>query len=234
MTPLQPRVLSSRLPLRLHRLRRAQLPRRQSLRKQHHRQQPGRQQPRRQQPRRQQPRRQNCGRPLPPASLWSPQRPHRHRLRLRRRKLRQSQQSRSRLLSPAAVSLAFAGRDPGASTRDLGTSARDIQRRCRRPHDPRHQLRHRPHHPIRGRFPVTAGGSEDVRQDQQTGDLLPSLDGFDVTMGPEMLAAMQTEAKEKPKDDTETFNPYGAPTHRSRPRQDSASGSSPRWWTRYG
>ena len=62
--------------------------------------------------------------------------------------------------------------------------------------------------------PVAASpeAPQDVRQ-EQTGDLLPSLDGFDVTMGPEMLAAMQTETKEKPKEKTApSYNPYQAPT----------------------
>lgn len=48
--------------------------------------------------------------------------------------------------------------------------------------------------------------------DQTTGDLLPSLDGFDVTMGPEMLAAVKTERSDQPTETTPAYNPYSAPT----------------------
>ena len=53
-------------------------------------------------------------------------------------------------------------------------------------------------------------GLGDVRLDQTTGDLLPSLDGFDVTMGPEMLAAIKTESKDRPEEPA--YNPYSAPS----------------------
>ncbi len=52
----------------------------------------------------------------------------------------------------------------------------------------------------------------DVRIDQTSGDLLPSLDGFDATMGPEMLATFQTEIGEEPADTAPVYNPYSAPT----------------------
>ncbi len=65
--------------------------------------------------------------------------------------------------------------------------------------------------PAPGPVAASPDGTEDLR-DQTTGDLLPSLDGFDVTMGPEMLAAMQTEGKTAPKEEAPAFNPYSAPT----------------------
>lgn len=51
-----------------------------------------------------------------------------------------------------------------------------------------------------------------MRLDQTTGDLLPSLDGFDVTMGPEMMAAIKVEGEEQPTTATPVYNPYSAPT----------------------
>ncbi len=42
------------------------------------------------------------------------------------------------------------------------------------------------------------------------GDLLPSLDGFDVTMGPEMLVAIKTDDNQ-PTETTPAYNPYSAP-----------------------
>ena len=63
--------------------------------------------------------------------------------------------------------------------------------------------------------PIAAAGPgmglEDVRLDQTTGDLLPSLDGFDATMGPEMLAALRLEAEEKAVEAPPVVNPYSAP-----------------------
>ncbi len=41
--------------------------------------------------------------------------------------------------------------------------------------------------------------------------MLPSLDGFDVTMGPEMMAAIKTESEDKPPAATPAYNPYSAP-----------------------
>ena len=62
---------------------------------------------------------------------------------------------------------------------------------------------------------MTAG---DVRLDQTTGDLLPSLDGFDTTMGPEMLEALRVEAEEKGGPTaTPVHNPYGQPAAQQPP-----------------
>lgn len=54
----------------------------------------------------------------------------------------------------------------------------------------------------------------DVRLDQTTGDLLPSLDGFDTTMGPEMLQALKQQAEqsgETVEPEVPATNPYGPP-----------------------
>ncbi len=60
-----------------------------------------------------------------------------------------------------------------------------------------------------------------MRLDQTTGDLLPSLDGFDVTMGPEMMAAVKVKSEEQPTTATPVYNPYSAPSPQS---QGSAAG----------
>ncbi len=55
----------------------------------------------------------------------------------------------------------------------------------------------------------TAG---DVRLDQTTGELLPSLDGFDNTLGPEMLEALRVEAAANPPPAADpALNPYSNP-----------------------
>ncbi len=51
-----------------------------------------------------------------------------------------------------------------------------------------------------------------MRLDQTTGDLLPSLDGFDVTMGPEMMTAIKTDGEDQPAAPAPVYNPYSAPT----------------------
>ena len=63
----------------------------------------------------------------------------------------------------------------------------------------------------------------DVRQDQGSGDLLPSLDGFDITMGPEMLKAIQvaSPAKDGEAEGPEP-NPYGNPYGQPPPQGTSA------------
>ncbi len=58
---------------------------------------------------------------------------------------------------------------------------------------------------------------QDVRLDQTTGDLLPSLDGFDVTMGPEMMAAIKPKEADQPTAVTPAYNPYSAPTAQAQP-----------------
>ncbi len=48
--------------------------------------------------------------------------------------------------------------------------------------------------------------------EQAAGDLLPSLDGFDVTMGPEMLSALPAKEEEEKTETTAAYNPYSAPS----------------------
>ncbi len=55
---------------------------------------------------------------------------------------------------------------------------------------------------------------------EAAGDLLPSLDGFDVTMGPEMLAAIEPKEEDKPTAVTPAYNPYSAPA----PAKQAAAG----------
>ncbi len=75
-----------------------------------------------------------------------------------------------------------------------------------------------PSAPSKPAEPVAAepAAAEDVRMDQTTGDLLPSLDGFDVTMGPEMMAAIEPKAEEKTAA-TPAYNPYSAPAAQAQP-----------------
>lgn len=66
--------------------------------------------------------------------------------------------------------------------------------------------------------------AEDVRLDQTTGELLPSLDGFDTTMGPEMLEALKVEAAQKPApEEPDAINPYSNP-YSAPTSQESAAG----------
>ncbi len=59
--------------------------------------------------------------------------------------------------------------------------------------------------------PPAPAAPTDVRGEQTAGgDLLPSLDGFDVTMGPEMLEAIKTDDNQ-PTETTPAYNPYSAP-----------------------
>ncbi len=60
-----------------------------------------------------------------------------------------------------------------------------------------------------------------MRLDHTAGDLLPSLDGFDVTMGPEMMAAIKTDGEEQPTTTAPVYNPYSAPSAQG---QGSAAG----------
>ncbi len=57
---------------------------------------------------------------------------------------------------------------------------------------------------------ATPQAPESAQTDQAAADLLPSLDGFDVTMGPEMLAAMPV--REEKTEETPAYNPYSAPS----------------------
>ncbi|MEM7352454.1 MAG: FHA domain-containing protein [Acidobacteriota bacterium] len=70
---------------------------------------------------------------------------------------------------------------------------------------------------------VAGAPQTDVRMDQTAGDLLPSLDGFDITMGPEMLKAVAVEAREESEEPTEAVpNPYSNPYGPPAPQQTAA------------